>query len=117
MAGYIYSNPLDNPDGTRFKAKKAKKKVEEATGKKGRELAKKVANVGKPKDTAFTGYKKVRKYGSDYSKPDYEPNYTKVYSPKQEAKIKMTQRQMKLERQRTATRAVAKAKQVSKKKK
>ena len=56
----IYS---ENPFTTTFKAKKAKKKVEEATGKKGRELAKKVAKVGKPKKNVEVGSKLVRYYG------------------------------------------------------
>lgn len=112
--GYLFIDPSDDPNSTAFKAKQAKKKVEEASGKKGRELAKKVAKVGKPKVTAESGQKLVRYYGGG---KDWVKTYEKLYSPKQEAKIKMTQRQMKLERERTATRAAAKAKQVSKKKK
>ena len=110
----IYKDPSDAPWTVSAEAKKAKKKVAEATGKKGRELAKKVAKVGKPKRTVEAGTALVRSYGGG---KEWKTVYTKMYTPKQEAKIKSTQRQMKLERERTATRAAAKAKQAAKKKK
>ena len=93
----------------------AQKAYEETKGKKGKALAKKIANVGKPKGKKPKGSKLVGPSGRATWQTTYEPAYT----PKQRKaikKAKVTVSQMRTERGRTATRATAVAKRTTKKK-
>ena len=123
MAGYIYSNPSDAPWTTKSKAKKAKKSLEEAKGSKGTKAAQKL--TGKPKGTkTVTTSRQLGSKVTDLFKEEYAGGYGQpyitekkkvpAYTKKQQATIKATKRQMVLERERTATRAAAKAKKKKK---
>ena len=109
---------------TEGKAAVAQKRYEETKGKAGKQLAKKIANVGKPKKSVPSGTKiSTKTYGMGSSKEvtstTTEPTYTKVYSKGQRNRLKAakaTVSQMRTERGRTATRAAGMAKRASKKK-
>ena len=110
--GIISNRPMTEREAQLFIAKKL---LEETKGKKGKELAKKIANVGKPKGkakigTEFKGYpprvESVDVYKSVYT----EAQLKKLLKAKSEVS------QMRADRTRTYTRASAAAKKESKKK-
>ena len=99
-------------DRVRAKVKDAEKAFKETQGKKGRELAKKVSNVGNPKKTVQTGTKTKSLY--TYNKPGEftsktTETYGKAYSAKQEKKIKATKKALQEERGRAYYSAATRA--------
>lgn len=97
-----------------YEAMSTKKLLEETKGKKGKALAKKIANVGKPKGKKYVGFKLT-----GVTRREWEDVYEPAYTPKQRKAIKKAKVQvsrMRSDRERTYNRASAIARREAKKK-
>jgi hypothetical protein len=98
-----------------YETLRTKKLLQETKGKSGKALAKKIANVGKPKGKKSAGFKFV-----GVNQREIVDVYEPAYTPKQRKAIKRAKgqvTQMRSDRERTYNRVSAIARRESKKKK
>jgi hypothetical protein len=108
----ISNRPMSREETKAFRAQKL---LEETKGKKGKDLAKKIANVGKPKGQTKVG----TKFEGYPPKSELVDVYKSSYTPAQRRKLdkaKATVSQMRSDRERVYTRSVAQVNKSRKKK-